>query len=596
MTIKILDNQVIDQIAAGEVVERPAHLIKEIVENSLDAGASEITIDFKNGGRSVCIEDNGHGISPEELPLALARHATSKIHSVHDIWRINSFGFRGEALASIAAVSRLTLRSRDASHELGQQIMAEFGTVGAVQPIGAARGTTVSVEGLFENVPARLKFLKSESGEAAAIKTQLKALALARPDVTFRVRYKDDFVAYWPSVTTFLKRTVQVLNEEEMYETEAELDGLHVHAVVSSPNRTVGNSRQIWTLVQKRHVQDRGVQAAVLDAYRQLLMHGEYPIAAIDLRCPSDFVDVNVSPTKAQVKFQDPSKVFRVVHRAVRQILERAPWRPVVVSTMTTVATDVTNPTANVAMADLAAGPTIETNFSFADRAIERMQTPDRVQTPGRDHALERVPSVVNVANKAAIWSELEVLGQSNLTYILCQSRAALFIVDQHAAHERILFERLMKDVRAGSVEVQNFLLPQTVNISEGTAQDLINASEELQKLGLFLEMTGPAQIAVQAAPAFMKTDRLPAVIEKISDDFIQHGGSFHLDKALGSIVATIACHSAIRAGQALSVEEMRALLQQMDEFALSSFCPHGRPVYIEYPFQRLERDFGRIV
>ncbi len=596
MAIKILDNQVIDQIAAGEVVERPAHLIKEIVENSLDAGASEITIDFKNGGRSVCVEDNGHGIAPEELPLALARHATSKIQNVHDIWRISSFGFRGEALASIAAVSRLTLRSRVAGQEMGHQITAEYGDIGAVQPIGGAQGTTLLIEGLFENVPARLKFLKSDTGEAAAIKTQLKALALARPDVTFRVRYNDDFVFYWPGVSTFLKRVMQVLNEEEMYEADAELDGVRVHAVVSSPNRTVGNSRQIWSLVQKRHVQDRGIQAAVLDAYRQLLMHGEYPVVAIDLVCPPDFVDVNVSPTKSQVKFQDASKVFRVVHRAVRGVLEKAPWRPAVTFSPAEQPAVAANVVRND---DMNERPQI--NLTFADSAIARVQSPERLTASEIASSVDRQTTVADFSNgqninSTAIWSTLEVLGQSNLTYILCQSRAALLIVDQHAAHERVLFERLMRDIRAGSVEVQNFLLPQTVDLAEDMAQDLMKSAEEFQKLGFILEMTGPSQIAIQAAPALMNTDRLPAVIEKIAEDFVQHGGSFHLDKALGNIVATMACHSAIRAGQPLSTDEMRALLKQMDEFPLSSFCPHGRPVYVEYPFQRLERDFGRIV
>ena len=581
MPIRILDNQVIDQIAAGEVVERPAHLVKEIVENALDAGANEITVDFKNGGRHVRVDDNGQGIPSGEISLALARHATSKIEKVDDIWRIHSYGFRGEALASIAAVSRMTITSRTKGADSGHRIIAEYGKIGGVQPSGAAFGTSILIEGLFENVPARLKFLKSDTGEAAAIKIQIKALALARPDVAFRIRHDGEFVAYWPTAPTFLKRAAQVLNEEELYEGKAELDGIHVCVAISSPNRTVGNSRQIWTMVQQRYVQDRGMQAAVLDAYRQLLMHGEYPVAAVDLRCDPEFVDVNVSPTKSQVKFQDASQVFRAVHRAVRDVLEKAPWREAVLA-----------PSLAPSLAPVSAA------FVYSSKPkAEPEPVPMTLAAQVTQFAISApVPTSVNANQLSSTWAALEILGQAKLTYILTQSSSAIVIVDQHAAHERVLFERLMKGVRAGSLEVQNFLLPQAVEFSEEIAHELMKASDDFTKLGFVLEMTGPTRIAIQAAPALLPTERLPALIEAIADDYVRHGGSFRLDKALGDVVATMACHSAVRAGQALSIEEMRALLTQMDEFPLSSFCPHGRPVYVEYPFHKLERDFGRIV
>ncbi len=585
MSIQILDNQVIDQIAAGEVVERPAHLVKEIVENALDAGATEITVDFKNGGRTVRVEDNGHGIVAAELPLALARHATSKIKSVHDIWRIQSYGFRGEALASIAAVSRMTLTSRTRHEDVGHRLIAEYGHVGPVQPIGAAIGTSIAIEGLFENVPARLKFLKSDTGEAAAIKTQMKALALVRPDVSVRIRHDGEFAAYWPAVENFAQRVKQILNEDELYEGRAELDGVHVHAVLSSPDRTVGNSRQIWTLVQQRFVQDRGMQAAVLDAYRQLLMHGEYPIAAIDLRCDPEFVDVNVSPTKSQVKFQNASLVFRAVHRAVRDVLEKAPWR---VNLLTTAITPPLTPAPPIAVDATEAACDQQESFALSSAPVTTSLVSAHSPQVRRVESTTHEPTVS--------WSALEVLGQAKMTYILTQSRTAVVIVDQHAAHERILFERIMVGVRVGSLEVQNFLLPQTVEFSEELAHELMNATEDWNKLGFVLEMTGPTRIAIQAAPAILPTERLPALLESIADEHVRHGGSFRLDKALGDVVATMACHSAVRAGQMLSIEEMRSLLAQMDEFPLSSFCPHGRPVFVEYPFHKLERDFGRIV
>lgn len=607
MPIQKLENSVIDQIAAGEVVDRPAHMIKELVENSIDAGAKEVSVHFSEGGRNVRIADDGSGISSKELALAVARHATSKIAATDDLWNISSYGFRGEALASIAAVSDFRLTSRPEGQDSAAQIAVKYGAIQPIQEVGGEAGTVVEVAELFKNTPARLKFLKSDSAEAAQVKNQLKALALANLNVTFRVYYEDELVYFWPAQTDRLARTKDVLGEPELYIGEAKLDGFMATAVVSSPNRTLGHSRQIWLLVQGRFVQDRGLQAAVLEGYRNFLMHGEFPVAAIYLQCDPEDLDVNVSPTKSQVRFRDASTAFRVVQRAVRSVLESAPWVSSLLSP--------SNPTAGAegaetafdfnlnrkpapslahqTLSDSSSVPTSEhTQAELFTTSYIQSYIQSNIQSDIQPKIQPNVPSRV----VAPRWADLEILGQAHQTYIVAQNQDSIIYIDQHAAHERIMFEKLMSSIRAGQVEVQSFLIAPVVDVSEDAAQALVAAKNELSNWGLHIDLIGPTQIAVNAAPALARPEALPLLIEKMANEYMGHGGSHSLESRLADRIATLACHSAIRAGQSLGQEEMKALLVQMDEFSQSSFCPHGRPVFVEYPFRKLERDFGRIV
>lgn len=605
--IRVLENSVVDCIAAGEVVDRPAHMIKELCENSLDAGADEITVDFKNGGRDVVIRDNGHGMLPQDLPLALARHGTSKITKADDLWLVSSYGFRGEALASIGAVSGLTITTRAKTQTLGHKISNEYGTPSDVTETGADYGTTIEVQNLFQNVPARLKFLKTDSGESSAIKNQLKALALANPRVSFRVLQNDELLYYWPRCESVHQRVEQVLEKSGLFVGEAQLEGFRCHAVVSSPNETVGNAKQIWLFVKGRHIQDRSLQTAVLEAYRNLLMHGEYPIAAIFIDCPAGELDVNVSPTKSQVKFREPGIAFRVVQRAVRGVLERAPWlNPLLQPKGSHQHFEIEHKNFE---AEYPAPQNM--NFQSHDFARTQYQVKDSTPTFQLNEVRAALQSLDLVDDRSlggsdsrhqpateksrALWSHLEVIGQAHLTYIVAQKMDAVIFIDQHAAHERVLFEKIMSSYSNGTTEVQNFLLPHVVKVSEDFMPALLNARPELERLGLFLDALGPGEVAVQGAPALIKSEAIDQLIGQIGQEYAELGASFHIDKVLAHIVATMACHSAVRAGQALSKEEMVSLLKQMDEYPLSSFCPHGRPVYVDYPLRQLERDFGRI-
>lgn len=617
MRIKKLSQEVIDQIAAGEIVERPAHLVKELVENSLDAGAKRIDVDFSEGGRRVRVQDDGHGMSAEELPASLERFATSKINRADDLWRLSSFGFRGEALASLSAVAKLTLTSRRAEDDQARQLVCEFGKLSPVTAVGGSFGTSVQIEDLFQNLPARLKFLKSEVAEHTQIKTTLKALALSRPDVEFRIHEAGRLIAVYPAVKTRAARVGQVLDIAPVFEGSAQREGIKADSVFAGPHHVAKTSKNIWMFVQGRWVQDRSMQAAVIEAYRSLLMHGEFPQAVVWLEAEAGEVDVNIHPTKSQVKFREPSLAFRAVQASLRGTLEQAPWSerapqqtqavpagapagPVMPSRV--FASPAAGPDGAVSV--MAAMPSTPTTFD--DPALRATVLPKKYFAPPaaagstlRDLGAAEVKTTLqdlqDVAERGP-WSRLDVLGQAHLTYILCQDEKNLVLVDQHAAHERVAYERLMRAWRGGRIEVQDFLFPLAVDLSPEKVEGLMLMAEDFAKLGVQIEPMGPATIGVKAGPALLKDGVYAGLLAKVADEILEQGGSYSFERAVGDLCATMACHSVVRAGQALSVEQMRSLLREMDEFPLSSFCPHGRPVSVEIPFQKLEKDFGRLV
>jgi DNA mismatch repair protein MutL len=610
MSISVLSAEVIDQIAAGEVVERPAHLVKELVENSLDAGAKKITVEFSEGGRNVKVSDDGQGIPPRELASALERFATSKISQADDLWKLSTFGFRGEALASISAVSRLTLTSKQPGHELASRVISEFGQKSSVENVGGSTGTQIVIEELFANVPARLKFMKSVAGEHGQIKQTLKALALSHPQVEFQIFENQQLAELWPVAANRLERTKQILNLKKMYYHEKIRDGFQVEVVFASPHDVGRTSKNIWLFAQDRWIQDRTIQAAVMESFRNLLMHGEYPMVAVWVRVATDQIDVNIHPTKSQVKFADSQMAFRAVQSTLREALEKAPW----------LAGITTSPGAGEAPAKSdgarpAAYPVFEEhpqNLSFSGSSFQQVQyskksldldklsqlaeSRPRYEPQNNPQSNSEMDSVAEPDSPKAAWSRLQVLAQAHLTYLVCQSADKMVFVDQHAAHERVMFERLMRNWQKGGLEVQDFLFPLAVDLSPAQIEALLLREPDLQKVGISVETLGPQTLGVTAAPAMLKESALPDALEKMAEDLLDNGGSFAMEKMMADLCARLACHSAVRAGQSLSHEQMVGLLGEMDEFPLSSFCPHGRPVSVEYPFHQLERDFGRIV
>jgi DNA mismatch repair protein MutL len=623
--IQLLQSDVVDQIAAGEVVERPAHLVKELVENAIDAGATSVEVEYDQGGRRVRVTDDGKGIHRDDLSMALARHATSKIAKADDLWNLHSFGFRGEALASIAAVSRLSLTSRQPG-ELAYVVRSEFGRISNAEAASGNPGTTILVEELFANVPARLKFMKSEVAENSQIKATLKALALSHENVEFRLRSKGKLEAAWPKAKNFLERAQQVLGQDQLYANSFEYEGHRAEVIFASPTDVTGNSRSILSFVENRWVQDRGLQAAVVDAYRGLLMHGEFPIACVRLTVPAGDVDVNIHPTKSQIKFRDSQAAFRAVNRALREGLEKAPWlkRESALSPTDGVraATERFSSAYAASAQNLGGSSGSAKKMSVADltrkyepaSAIERQDSPSLASAPvhstGRFEAPEfnavvfRTKSDVVVpapiaaipTESVGVWSRLQVIGQADLTYIVAQDTDRLVLVDQHAAHERVAYERLMRAWQSGEMDVQQMLLPISVDLEPDGAEALLGVSGELEKIGVLIDQVGPQAVAIRTKPALISDGALVKALANFAREICEKGGSFVIEKKIGDLCATMACHSVVRAGQSLSIEQMRSLLKQMDEFPLSSFCPHGRPVSVDYPFAKLERDFGRIV
>lgn len=608
-SIHVLPTEIINQIAAGEVVERPAHLVKELVENSLDAGADQITVDVSSGGRSIRVLDNGGGISSEDLPQALQRHATSKINKTDDLWNLRTFGFRGEALASAAAVSKLILKSSEKHTEVASQIESVFGQVSDVKPLSKMLGTEIVIQDLFENVPARLKFLKSDSTEIQQIKTVIKALALSYHQTEFKLICDGSLQLFFAKKKTRLERAQDVLEKKILFETETNADPYRCHVVFSSPQDVAKSSRQIWIFAQNRWIQDRAIQAAIMDAYRSLLMHGEYPHVALWLDCDPAEIDVNIHPTKSQVKFQDSSRIFRLVQQTLRQALEKAPWM------LQANLSSQSENRGSVYSQRAASSP----NLKFNDHQLETTQYKNKnftfqqleslkVTSHDLGFGLAEIPSVSELSSarelftnlpkdssSAFLWSSLQVIGQAHLTYIVCQKADRIVYVDQHAAHERVVFESLMASWKNKKFEVQDFLFPIALDLTRDQMEVLIDAQDGIKELGFEIEALGPEVLGVKAAPALIKDSSLPQVFHQLANELLNHGGSFALEKKMSDLFATMACHSVVRAGQSLSVAEMQELLKSMDQFPLSSFCPHGRPVSVEVTFTELEKQFGRI-
>ncbi|MFN8792110.1 MAG: DNA mismatch repair endonuclease MutL [Bdellovibrionales bacterium] len=598
--IALLAPEVRDQIAAGEVVERPAHLVKELVENSLDAGATEIRVKVREGGRFVEVQDNGRGIGAGELGLALDRFATSKIQTGDDLWRLKTYGFRGEALASLAAVSDLTLISKPPGESWAARIRSQFGAKSSVESVSSEVGTLVRIEKLFENVPARLKFLKTESAENQAIRQVIKAMALSHAKVEFKY-FEDEKLVLVFNPTSNLARSEQVLEMKGLYSAEDQGDGWRVEIHFASPEHVGKTSKNIWVFVQGRFVQDRALQTAVTEAYRSLLMHGEYPLVVVQLWAPEDQVDVNIHPTKSQVKFAEPSKAFRFVHHTLRDALEQAPWhesaRANAGAQAAAGAVSFAAASQDGSEASLQPSQTA-TNLHFQDSALLNTQYRQKdfeFATP-RLRVEESTSLARSAAPSAGVWSRLEVVGQVGLTYIVAQDQGRLVLIDQHAAHERVAFERLMRAWNGGHLEIQEFLFPFALDLSAAQVEALLTCEADFQKLGVAIERLGPSTLGIRSAPAFVKDRVFAEMMEVMADEILEKGGSFRFEKKVIDLCATMACHSVVRAGQALSHEEMRSLLVQMDEFPLSSFCPHGRPVSVEWSFEKLEKDFGRRV
>jgi DNA mismatch repair protein MutL len=625
--VRILPEILSNQIAAGEVVERPFSVVKELVENALDAGSTQIHIEVENGGKNLIrISDNGSGMSRDDALLSVERYATSKLYENKDLFAIRTLGFRGEALPSIASVSRFTLITREKTADAATLIHMEGGKVRKVAEAGAPQGTMITVEQLFFNTPARRKFLKTTATEMAHILDTLSCIALGWPHVQFKVSHNGKAVKSWPRAGGFYDRAVDIMGQEfrnSLIPVEYDDETLEVKGLVSSPDVTRGGSQKLFLYVNGRYVRDRSLIHALLEAYGSRLMKQRYPVAVLFLTLPPDLVDVNVHPTKHEVRFAEHGKVYASVKSAVEKALfqrERArqtvslarrPETPFSIvekirhkdSVQTALFSETASLPAPAEVRDSSAPFTsgslvAEKPHSFQQETVtpvpEIVKPSDRF-SHGDENPVssceKRAEDREKPENGRAFFSRLRIVGQLQNTYILCDSSEGLIIIDQHAAHERIVFEGLKNRKTASA---QTLLLPETVELGFKESEALERALPGLEELGLDIEPFGQNCFVVKSVPPLLSQGSVIRLVTDIAEKLVETGSSKLLESALDECLIVMACHGAIRANQILSDIQMRQLLAQLDACETPSFCPHGRPTWTRYSMALLEKAFKR--
>lgn len=602
MPIRQLPEDLINRIAAGEVVERPASVVKELVENAIDAGARRITITTANGGMDLIrIADDGHGMDRDDLLLSVARHATSKL-SADDLDDIRTLGFRGEALASIGSVARLSVASRTAEAEIGLVLVVDNGRRTGPMPQAMNRGTIIEVRDIFAQVPARRKFLKGVRAESSAITDVVKRLAMANPEIHFVLDGADRTVSNWPATSgegALEARLGQVMGAD-FIENAAPLamarHGVVVAGMAGLPTYTRANSLSQFYFVNGRSVKDKVLVGAVRAAFADYTFRDRFPVVALYLAIDPAEVDVNVHPAKAELRFRDQGAVRSAVIRAIGMALAAAGFKA-----STSVADDILGafktPETGMAQAAPAAGApaTLARPASYgwqAERAplnFERMpsQFSGFTEPSGRVEAAEAVPEVVDYPLGTA-------RAQMFDNYIIAQNDAGLLLVDQHAAHERLVYERFKAQMASGPVASQSQLIPVIVELPEEDCARLEEAAAELEKFGLYLDRFGPRAIAVRETPAILGNTDISGLIRDLADGLAEWDSSAALTDRMEAVIARMACHGSVRSGRRLRVDEMNALLRDMEATPHSGQCIHGRPTYVELKKGDIERLFGR--
>ncbi|MET0808772.1 MAG: DNA mismatch repair endonuclease MutL [Pseudoxanthomonas sp.] len=602
MQIRQLPDILINQIAAGEVVERPASVVKELVENALDAGALRIDIDLEEGGiRLIRIRDDGGGIAPEQLPLAVARHATSKIASLDDLESVATLGFRGEALPSIASVSRFSLSSRRAIDAHGSLLQVEGGKLGAVTPKAQAPGTTVEVRELFYNVPARRKFLRAERTELGHIEEWLRSLALARPDVELRVshngrpsrRYKPDLL----ESTLRLNETLGDDFARQALRVEHDAAGLRLHGWIGLPSYSRASADQQYLYVNGRAVRDRNIAHAVKMAYQDVLFHGRQPAYVLFLEIDPSRVDVNVHPAKHEVRFRDTRLVHDFVYRTLQAAL--ADTRAGSIAAATQGAADNAvyagdgSPAARYASSP-SWSPTQQSALGLgeASTAYAALYAREPIQAQG--YSAQSGEQPLPASSNASIPPLGYAIAQLHGIYILAENADGLIVVDMHAAHERIGYEKLKNAHDGIGLHSQPLLVPMSLAVAEREAEVAEREAGLLATLGFDVTRSGPQSLSIRAVPALLAQAEPAALLRDVLTDLREHGESRRIAAARDELLSTMACHGAVRANRRLTVPEMNALLREMEITERSGQCNHGRPTWARFSLAEIDRWFMR--
>ena len=606
MTIARLPPHTVNRIAAGEVVERPASAVKELVENALDAGASSVEVQVEGGGLTrILVADDGSGLGPEELPLAVERHATSKLSpddaGEYDLLNIFTLGFRGEALPSIGSVARLSISSRAKGSSDAHVILVEGGEVAAVAPSAfpGPHGARVEVRDLFYATPARLKFMKSERSEALAIAEEIKRQAMAHEDVSFSLDIDGRRTLRLPAETKGpdgrLARLSAIMGREfsdNALAIDYTRDGVRLSGFAGLPTYNRGNSAHQYLFVNGRPVRDRLLQGALRGAYADFLARDRHPLVALYLELDAGQVDVNVHPAKAEVRFRDPTLVRGLIVGGLRHTLAGAGHRAA-----TTVADN--------ALAHLRPGyggphqPSAQGFSAWRIGGWQAADLPGLTEVSARSEPLPYSLGMSEPSAPSVVFDPVDFpLGaaraQVHETYIVAQTRDGVVIVDQHAAHERLVYEQMKAQMEQGGVSRQVLLLPEVVELDPAEAERVAAKADELAVLGLMIEAFGPGAILVRETPALLGETDVSGLIRDIADDLAENGQALALRERLQEVCSTMACHGSVRAGRRLSAPEMNALLRQMEATPHSGQCNHGRPTYVELKLADIERLFGR--
>jgi DNA mismatch repair protein MutL len=597
MPIQVLPEQLVNQIAAGEVVERPAAVVKELVENSLDAGARRVEVDAEQGGLArIQVRDDGRGIARDELALALTRHATSKIASLADLERVRSLGFRGEALPSILSVSRLALTSRTAADAHGWRLAGEGALpAGGPEPAAHAAGTTVEVRDLFFNTPARRKFMRAEGTEFRHLDQGLRRIALARFDVAFALRHgaRRTFEAAAAQSAEAQARRVAELTDPEFLDNALTLDesrlGLHLTGWIALPSFSRAQADLQHFYVNGRPVRDKLIGHALRRAYADALHGSRFPAFVLYLELDPARVDVNVHPAKTEVRFRDSSAVHDFIFGAVHQALRRVRPDPSFHHRV-----HVDRDTGEISQDSFRYGASPQVP---AERGLPL--APDGLAPKGRSEQAPLRPAPAS-GEPGASYGDMPLghaLAQLNGIFILAQNRQGLVLVDMHAGHERVLYERLKQQLRGGGVAAQALLVPVSINVAEDLADRAETERVRLSRLGLELDRSGPSTLTVRAVPPLLAHGDIAALVKSLLGEAAEQDSHRHfadVTEAQERVLADMACRSAVRAGRVLTVPEMDALLRDMERTELAGQCNHGRPTWVQFTHDELDRFFLR--
>jgi DNA mismatch repair protein MutL len=602
MPVRQLPEQVVNRIAAGEVVERPASVVKELVENAIDAGASRIDIFTDGGGRRrIGITDDGSGMTAADLALSVDRHATSKLDD-EDLLQIRTLGFRGEALPSIGAVAKLNITTRHMSEPHAWSLSVEGGAKSEIMPAALSQGTRVEVSDLFYATPARLKFLKTDRTEAEAIRETVRRLAMARPDIAFTLAGEERAQVAWaaalPGAAGRLTRLGDILGADfrsHAIEVRSEREGVLVEGFAAAPALTRANALGQYLFVNGRPVRDKLILGAVRAAYADYLPRDRHPVVALFVTLDSREVDANVHPAKTEVRFRNAGLVRALIVHALKEGLAREGRRTAANDAGAAISSFRPAFASRPGNWDWRVSPSypVSPMPSFADAAVaafaEQGQAAFDVGGPTADVRAEMPPSV-DLMDRPLGAARTQI----HETYIVAQTRDGLVVVDQHAAHERIVYERLKASLAKNGVQRQILLIPDIVEMDEATVERLLAREQELASFGLAIESFGPGAVAVRETPSLLGRIDASALLRDLAEHMDEWDEALPLERRLMHVAATMACHGSVRAGRRLKPEEMNALLREMEDTPNSGQCNHGRPTYVELKLSDIEKLFGR--